>query len=136
MYHVVYSLPHCSVPLFPPLRLLVALQPLLRAERLSLASVVHLRLVLEVFLLVVVEVLLDVGRDLGQVLELLLDLPVDLVKVVEFHQDLVDLDLGPECGARVPALDGWTEAPAIAVAAVYRGANAALASLCGLLIRH
>ena len=66
--HVMDALSHGTVPLLPPLGLLIPLVPQLGAQRLALATVLHHLLISKVLLLIRFEVLLDIRRNFGQVL--------------------------------------------------------------------
>ena len=105
VYHIVDALTHSSMPLLSPLCFFMPLMSLLRAQGLTFASFSNQLFVLEIFFLVVFQVFLDIGRDLREVEQLLPYLRIDLVKVVHFHTNLVDLDLGSKSGAGVPTFN-------------------------------
>lgn len=120
--HVVDSLPHSPMPLLPPLRLLVPLMPLLRAQSLDTASIFHFFLVREILFFVVFEVLFDVCGNLGQILQLGSYLLIDLVQVIQLHAYFVNLHLVPKGRTRVPPfLQGRSEAPTVAISAAQGG---------------
>ena len=92
------------MPLFPLLCLLQSLHPLLLAQVVFQFSRTAICIPkVNVLLLVLLDVGLDVFRNLGHRHELLLDLRSQLIDLVKFEAYLVHLHLGAERATRIPA---------------------------------
>ena len=90
VHHVGHALTHGSVPLFPLLCLLQSLHPLLLAQVVFQFSRTGICIPkVDVLLLVLLDVGLDVFRNLGHRHELLLDLRGQLIDLVKFGAYLV-----------------------------------------------